>query len=63
MPSLAAIGILIVWDVMVLVCYVILQDRVIEGSCDFMGGTSSWYVIPLPRFVTIDIAVVEIWWF
>ena len=25
-------------DIMFLVCYMIEQDRVIEESCDFMGG-------------------------
>ena len=29
-------------DIMVLMCDVILQNRMIEGSCDFMGGIPLW---------------------
>ena len=36
------------------------QDHVIEGSCGFMGGSSSLYVTSLPGFVVIDIVVAEI---
>ena len=25
-----------------LVCHVILQDNLVKGSCDFMGGSPSW---------------------
>ena len=38
-------------DIMALVCHMILQDHVIQGSFDFMGGTLSWYVTPLSRLV------------
>ena len=27
---------------MIIVCHVILQEYVIKGSCDFMGGSPSW---------------------
>ena len=45
---------------MVLVCHVILQDRMIQGSCDFMGETPLRYVTSLPRLVVIGIVLVEI---
>ena len=45
---------------MALVCHMILQDHVIQGSCDFMGGTVSWYVTPLPSLVVTGIVLVEI---
>ena len=47
-------------DIMALVCHMILQDHVIQGSCDFMGGTLSWYVTPLPSLVVTGIVLVEI---
>ena len=33
-------------DIMVLVCRMILQDLLIKGSYDFMGGTSLWQATP-----------------
>ena len=45
--------------IMVLVCHVILQDHVIKGSCNFMGGNPSWQVIALPSLVAIAVLVVE----
>ena len=43
-----------------LVCHVILQDHVVKGSCDFIGGSPSWYVTTLQSLVAIGIVVVEI---
>ena len=45
---------------MYLICHVPLQDHVIKGSCDFMEGHSSLYVITLPNLVAIVAVVVEI---
>ena len=45
---------------MTLVCHLVSQDHVIEGSCKFIGGRSSWYVTILPGLVAISIVVVEI---
>ena len=41
-------------------CHVILQNHMIKGSCDFMGGTSAWYFTPLQSLVVIDTVVVKI---
>ena len=46
--------------IMILVCHMISQDRVIKGSYDPNGGSLSWYVNTLLRLVAIDIVVVEI---
>ena len=43
---------------MVLVCLVISQNHVIEGSCFLIGGNPSRYVTVLPSFVTIGLLVV-----
>ena len=43
-----------------LVCDVTSQYHLIEGSCEFLSGTSSQYVTTLTSLVTIDIAKVEI---
>ena len=43
-----------------LVCHVILQDQVVKGSCDFMGGSHSWQVTTLQSLVIIGIVVMEI---
>ena len=40
--------------------HVTLQNYIIEGSRNFMGGSSTWYVTTVPSLVTIDIVVVEI---
>ena len=45
---------------MVLVCHVISQDHMVKGSCDFMGGSPSWYFTTLPSWVAIGIVVMEI---
>ena len=47
-------------DIEYLKCHVILQNDVIEGSSNFMSGSSSWYVTTLPSLVSIGILVVEI---
>ena len=47
-------------DIMVLVCHVILQWRVMEGSCDFMRRSSSKEVTILSDLVAIGTLVVEI---
>ena len=46
-------------DIIFLVCLVISQDRVIKGSCDYMGGSLSRKVTVLPSFVAIGTAVKE----
>ena len=47
-------------DVMVFICHVILQDLVIEVSCDFMKRSSSRKVTNLASLLTVDIKVGEI---
>ena len=42
-----------------LTCHVSLQNRVIEGSRNFMSGSSSWYITILSSLVATDILVVE----
>ena len=44
---------------MILVCHVILQDHVIERSCDFMDRSPSRKVTILPSLVAIGTLVVE----
>ena len=46
-------------DIMILVCHVILQNRVIKGSCEFMGKTPSRQVTILPSLLIIGTVVVE----
>ena len=46
-------------DIMVLFCHLISQDHAIKESCDFTGGSFSWYVTKLPTLVIIAIVVVE----
>ena len=48
-------------DFKCLICYVISQNHVIEGSCNFMSENFSWYVTTLLSLVATDIAVVEIY--
>ena len=40
--------------------YVILQDHVIKGSCDFMGKSQSVWITILPNFVAIGTLIVKI---
>ena len=47
-------------DIKYLIFYVTLLNQLIEGSCNFLSGSSSWYVLTLPSLVTIGIVVVEI---
>ena len=47
-------------DMMILVRHVILQDHVIQKSCEFMGRIPLRYVTMLPRLVAIGTVVVEI---
>lgn len=37
-----------------------LKDHVIKGSCNSMRGSSSLYVINLPRLIVLGIVLVEI---
>ena len=46
-------------DIRNLIYHVTSQDRVIEGSCEFMGRSSSLYVSALPCLVAKGIVVVE----
>ena len=45
---------------MTLVCHVILEDNVINKSCDFMVESPSWQVIIVPSLLAIAILLVEI---
>ena len=45
---------------MFLICQVTSQNHVIEGSCNFLSGNSSWYVTTLLSLVAIGTAVVDI---
>ena len=45
-------------DTMVFVCHVTSQTHVIEGSCNFVRGSSSLYVTTLPNLVDISIMIV-----
>ena len=42
-----------------LICQKISQDHVIKGQCNFMSGSSSFYVTNLTSLVAIGIMVVE----
>ena len=42
------------------ICHVTPQNPVIEGLCNFMNGSSSWYVNTLSSLATIGTVVVEI---
>ena len=41
-------------------CHVTLVNHVIEGSSNFMDGSSSWYVTTLPSLEDLDFVVVDI---
>ena len=45
---------------MFLFCHVILQDHMIERSCDFMGGSLSRQINVLSNLEAIGTVVVEI---
>ena len=45
---------------MILVYYVISQEHMIKGSCDFIDRSPSRQVTILPSFAAIDTVVVEI---
>ena len=45
---------------MYLTCHITPHDDHIEGSCEFMGGSSLRYVTFLIGLVTISIVIVEI---
>lgn len=45
-------------DMTDLIFYVILQDHVIEGLCDFVEGSSSLYILTLSSLVVRGIVVV-----
>ena len=47
-------------DIVVLVCHVILQDHMINGSCDFMSRSPSREVTILPSLGAIGTLIVEI---
>ena len=47
-------------DIKYLTCDVTSQNHVIEGSCKFLSGSSSWYVTSLPSLVAMGIVVVDI---
>ena len=48
------------WDVAYLICYVTWKKHRIQGSYNFMSGSSSLYVTTLPSLVDIGIVVVEV---
>ena len=41
-------------------CHVTSHDHLIEGSCEFMGGSSLQYITTLISLVTISIVIVEV---
>ena len=43
-----------------LICPVTSQNHVIEGSCNFLNESSSWFVNTMPSLLIIDIVVAEI---
>ena len=43
-----------------LICHVTSRKHMIEGSGNFMSGTSSWNVTTLSNLVATGIAVVEV---
>ena len=43
-----------------LICHATSLTHVIEGLCNFMSGSSSFYVTTLPSLVVLGVAVVEI---
>ena len=45
------------------ICRVSSQNHVIEESCNYLSGCSSWYITTLPSLVAIGIVVVEIYCF
>ena len=47
-------------DVKYLTCHVTLQNYVIEGSVNFVSGSSSWYITTLPSLVATGIVAVQI---
>ena len=42
-------------DINYLIFYVILQNRVVEGSCNFMGRSFSFYATSLPNLLATGI--------
>ena len=50
-------------DITYLVCHLISQEDVIEGSYDVLCQRHSFYATTLPSLVTIDTAVVQVFWF
>ena len=47
-------------DIIDLICDMIPRGHLIEGSCEFLGGSSSRFVITLTSFVTMDIVKVAV---
>ena len=47
-------------DVKYLTCHVTLKNYVIEGSVNFVSGSSSWYITTLPSLVATGIIAVQI---
>ena len=50
-------------DITYSICHATLQEHVIEGSCEFIGGSSLMCTTTLPSVVVISIVVVEIKYF
>ena len=48
------------WDITYLICHVTLQQLVIKGSFNFMGGNSSLYATILSGLVALGIVAAEI---
>ena len=46
-------------DITDLACHVTLQNHVIKGSSNFMGGSSLWYITTLASLVAIGIVLIE----
>ena len=47
-------------DIMYLICHVTSHDYPTKRSCEFVGGSSFWYVITLIRLVAFSIVMVDI---
>ena len=47
-------------DITYVICHMTLQDHVIWGSFDFVGGSSLLNATTLPHLVAIGIALVQI---
>ena len=45
---------------MYLICHVTSHEHLIEGSCEFMGGSSLQYITILINLAAINIVILEV---